>query len=542
MAKPFVPPGPIAAAFLASSSPIRIIEGPIESGKSTTCAMALYKRMCTMPRMQDGKRRSRWLVTRNTYPDLRGSTVETWLNWFPPEHYGRFYDTEPYIHEMRFADVEADVIFESFLDDRDDVIRSLRSKEYTGAWINETQFFARRLVFEIASRTGRYPRRMDIEHALEQGEGLEQFLVADLNAPFTEDHWIRYMRGDVPLPFDMPPEERMQYVKPANVEFFKQPPAIREIMAADGTTVRGYEVNPLAENLANMRDGVRSTLEMERLAHEAKAKGKPPPKAARYIELIGGKNKDEIDRDLMGRVVRQKVGAPATPQFRRERHVTSRDAEPIDGLKVVIGADHGLTPAVIFLQQIAGGWVAFDELCGENIGTDEFAPLVKARLLSRFPWVINSGYAAWGDPQGGWRGSTDTRVPFKLYAAHGIQMTSPAKKDSPEKRLEATRKVLSTEFNGKPRLMVHPRCERLIAALDGGAQVRRVKSDDGLRLVEEIVKNSHSHIFEALGYALWGGGEVREMLQRADATERPRIQNAIPKKRRILTVGRRMWR
>lgn len=534
----FYPPGIVADAFLKSTAPIRFIEGPIESGKSSTCANAIYMAMCLMPRAKDGKRRSRWLVTRNTYPDLRGSTVETWLNWFPPDVYGRFRDTEPYVHYMRFADVEADVIFESFADDKDDTIRSLRSKEYTGAWINEMQFMPRRLVFEIASRTGRYPRKVDVP-----GYNRRIFLVGDNNAPFTDDHWILRMRGDVALPLDMPPEEARQYSKPPEVEFFRQPPALKEIVGPDGETVRGYEVNPSAENLKNMDDGVRSTVEMEALARAAKEKGEKPPKPHRYIELTGGKTKDEIDRDLLGRVVRIASGAPATPQFRRERHVTREDLEPMENVPVVLGADHGLTPAVVFGQQINGGWVIFDELCGVNIGTDEFAPLVKARLLARFPWVTEVGYAAWGDPQGEWRGGTVTgtlTVPHRLYEAHGIKMRPPAKKDNPQARLEVTRRLLATEFNGRPRLIIHPRCVRLIDALEGGAQVRRVKNkDDGsLRLAEEIVKNAASHVFEALGYMLWGGGEVREMLQPV-ANRAPRIINTIPKKRRLLTVGRR---
>lgn len=535
----FKPPGPVAASYLVSTSPIRFIEGPINSGKSSSSAIAIYMAMCRMPKQKDGKRRSRWLVTRNTYPDLRGSTVETWLNWFPPEHYGRFFDTEPYVHEMRFLDVEADVIFESFLDDRDEVIRSLRSKEYTGAWVNEMQFMPRRLVFEIASRTARYPRQIDIAHALGPGQGLETWLIGDFNAPFTNDHWIRYMRGDIPLPLDMPPEERMQYVKPAEVEFFKQPPALLEVLGPDGSTVRGYEVNPRAENLDNMADGVRSTLEMEHLVAAAKISRAKMPKAHRYISLIGGRTKDEIDRDLMGRVVRLKLGAAATPQFRQERHVTHKDATPIEGKKMILCADHGLTPAVLFMQEINGGWVVFSEVVAENMDTDEFAPLVKAHMLTNYPWVVESGYAAWGDPQGGWRGSNSTKVPFKQYAAHGIVMRAPAPKDSPMLRLSAVRKCLSSEHGGKPRLMVHPKAERTIQALDGGAQVRRVKTPDGLKLVEEIVKNSHSHPFDALGYGLWGGGEVREMLQPADASTKPRIQNATPKKRRLITVGRR---
>ncbi len=540
----FIPPGPVAERFLRSHSPIRIMEGPIESGKSTTSAMALYAIMCSIPRNREGKRKSRMLVTRNTYPDLRGSTVETWLNWFPPEQYGRFFDTEPYLHQMRFLDVECDVVFESFLDDRDEVIRSLRSKEYTAAWVNEAQFFPRRLVFEIASRTGRYPRRIDIEHALKPGEGLTQRLIADLNAPFVNDHWIRYMRGDIPFPEDMPHEERVQYAKPPGVEFFKQPPALLEIFGADRKTVIGYEVNPDAENLANMADGVRSTLEMERLTREADEKSLPPPKPHRYIELTGGRSTDEITRDLLGRTVTVKTNAAATPGFRRATHVTPKDVKPMEGVAPVLGADHGLTPAVIFLQQINGCWIAFDELCGENIGTDEFAPLVKAKLMSRFPWCVETGYAAWGDPQGGWRGSTETRTPFKLYAAHGLTMRAPAPKDKPLLRLDATRRVLSTVKDDRPRLTVHPDCPRLIAALDGGAQVRRVKTPDGMKLVEEIVKNSHSHPFEALGYALWGGGEVRELITPTiqGVEPKPRVQNVIKRDRRIITVGRRRFR
>lgn len=519
--------------------PGRIIGGPIESGKSVTCAAALYAAMCTMPKDRSGKRRSRWLVTRSTYPELRGSTVETFLKWFDPAIYGKFRDSEPYSYQMRFLDVEAEVVFESFLDDRDETIRSLRSKEYSGCWVNECQFTPRRLFFELASRTGRYPRKADMPDGWQN----QIFIIGDHNAPFDGDHWILRMRGEVELPLDMPPEERMQYACPSWLKFFQQPPALKEEMGPDGKTVRGYVVNPEAENLKNMGEGVRSTEEMERLARAAREQGAAPPKPHRYIELIGGRSKDELDRDLLCRVVRVKSGAPATPQFRKERHVGSAEMQPVDGVAVVIGADHGLTPAALFAQSINGGWVVFDELVETNKDTNEFAPLVKAKLLTVFPWVGqgSGGYVAWGDPQGDWRGGTsDKRTPFQLYAAHGVTMRSPAAKDRPMARLAATRDVLSKEFNGKPRLLIHPRCKRLIESLDGGAQVRRVKTADGMKLVEEIVKNSASHVFEALGYLLWGGGEVAEMLKPAGAAERPRIQNAMPKKRRLITVGRRM--
>ena len=505
-------PGPIANRYLVSQSPIRIIQGPIESAKSSTSAMCLYAAMCTMPRWKDGKRRSRWLVTRTTYPELRGSTVETFLYWFPPEVYatpggGKFYDTEPYYYEMRFRDVVADVIFEAFPDDKEETIRALRSKEYTGAWINECQFTPRRLFFEIASRTGRYPPKKE----LPEGHALQQWVVADLNAPPTDDHWILRMRGDVPLPLDMPVEEKRQFEKPDNVAFFKQPPALIEEFESDGKTVKGYRVNPIAENLRNMRQD-------------------------RYIELTGGKSKAEIDRDLMGRVVPVKRGEAVFPQARRHLHVADRDMVPMPGAPVVLGMDFGRTPAVVFLQSLHGRWVVFDELVGFNVSASTFAPQVRALLQQRYP---DCPYSAWGDPSGDWRGQADDRTPFQLFRAAGIEVRAPAAKDNPQKRIEATESVMNTLIDGRPRLLINPGCKHLVAAVvDGGYVFTTKTGPDGVKLIKEPLKNNHSHIAEALQYALWGAGEVREVLRPQSGT-RKTITSAAPRTRKAFAFTAR---
>lgn len=499
-------PGPVSNRYFRSTSGIRIIQGPIESAKSTTSAMCLYAAMCTMPRWRDGKRRSRWLVTRTTYPELRGSTVETFLYWFPPEIYaapggGKFYDTEPYYYEMRFRDVVADVIFEAFPDDKDETIRSLRSKEYTGAWINECQYTPQRLFFEIATRTGRYPPKKE----LPEGMTLGQWVVADLNAPPVDDHWILRMRGDVPLPLDMPPEERRKYEKPPNVEFFKQPPALIEEFESDGKTVAGYRVNPVAENIQNMDKG-------------------------RYIELTGGKSKAEIDRDLMGRVVPVKRGEPVFPQARRALHVAEKPMAPMPGAPVVLGMDFGRTPAVVFGQSINGRWVILDEMVAFNMGAITFAPMVRQRLQERFP---DSPYSAWGDPSGDWRGQADEKTPFQIFRAAGIEVRAPAAKDAPQKRIEATEAVMTTLIDGRPRLLIDPGCKHLIAAVIDGGYVFTTKTDlDGVRLIKEPMKNAHSHVAEALQYLLWGAGEVREVL-RPQSASRKSITTATPRKRNL---------
>lgn len=501
--------GAVSSAFLASRSPINIIQGPIESGKSVTSAIKLYAAICTMPRDSKGKRKSRWLVTRNTYPDLRGSTVETFLHWFPPEIYahpkkGKFYDTEPYYYEMRFRDVEADVIFEAYPDDKDETIRSLRSKEYTGAWVNEVQFIPRRLFFEIASRTGRYPPMKD----LPEGGALQQWVIADHNAPPTDDHWILRMRGDVPLPEGMPDEERRQFEKPANLRFFKQPPALIERMAPDGKSVVGYDVNPKAENIENMRVG-------------------------RYLELTGGRTKAEIDRDLMGRVVRIVRGERVFPEFRREIHVAANPIPIMPGAAVTIGMDFGRTPAAIFMQQINGRWIVLRELVTFNTGITAFAPQVAMLLQKDFP---ECAYTAWGDPSGGWKGQNDDRTPFQILNAAGITVRPPALKDAPQKRIEAGGSVLSTMVDGMPRMLIDPSCKRLIAALEGGYVFATKSEADGTRLIKEPVKNEHSHVAEGWQYGLWGGGEVRDILTPVNSQRRT-VVSAIPKKRRIFSFG-----
>lgn len=504
----YKPSGPISNDFILSDAPVNIIQGPIESGKSAASAIKLYRHMCQMPRWKDGKRRSRWLVTRSTYPDLRGSTVETWLYWFPPEVYGKFYDTEPYIHEMRFLDVEADVIFESFLDDRDEVIRSLRSKEYTGAWINECRYTPQRLFIEIATRTGRYPPKQEIIH--ERPNGLQQLVIADTNAPNTDSHWLLYMRGDVPVPLDMPPEESRRYIKPATWQFWMQPPALKEVMKPDGKSVDRYEVNPVAENLQNMAP-------------------------TRYLELAGGKSKDEIDNDLMGRVVRVRSGDPVFPGFVTSQHVCSADMKPVSGSTVVVGSDHGMTPAVVFCQQINGIWYVFHEIVMPNAVTGEIAPRVKAILQADYK---DCPVMAWGDPAGNTASQTDRRTPHQIYQTFGIVMRAPADKDNPFKRISAGRKLLGEMINGVPRVQIHPRCVRLIDAIGGGYKMKRVKTDDGTRIEESVVKNQHSHVAEAWQYAMWGGGEVRELMKMPDDMRRG-PQSTIPKKRKLFRFQQR---
>lgn len=257
----YKPDGAQLERYLDSRANVVCIQGPVRSGKSVASVMRIYEAMMNVEPDHTGKRRSRWLVVRNSYPDLLNTTIKTWLDWFPEKLYGTFKWTPPYRHMMQFGDVEAEVIFQSFAGEED--IPSLKSLELTGAWINEAQYYSRRFVVAVLERTGWFPR-----------PGGASWLQIDMNAP-PLGHWVPIMRGDAPPPEDWTESERKAHIKPDTWDFLVQPAWFIERMDAQGS-VLAYDINPLAENLHIVGED-------------------------RIFGLLEGRTKDEIDADLIDR-------------------------------------------------------------------------------------------------------------------------------------------------------------------------------------------------------------------------------------------------
>ncbi len=79
--KVYTPAGPTIAAFHASDAFVRMLRGPIGSSKSTTCAVEIIRRAQAQEPGPDGKRHSRWVAVRNTYGELRTTTVKTFTRY-----------------------------------------------------------------------------------------------------------------------------------------------------------------------------------------------------------------------------------------------------------------------------------------------------------------------------------------------------------------------------------------------------------------------------------------------------------------------------
>lgn len=243
--KIYRPGGRVLAEYIADRSHVSIVRGSIGSGTSSASIMKMLAISMEQHKNPDtGLRHTRWCVVRNTFPDLKNTTVKTWLDWLPEEQYGRFYWDRPYRHLIRVGDMDMEVYFIA-LDSPDDV-RKMRSFEVTGFWFNELEFIEKEIVDEAESRTGRYP-------AVKDGGAKWDGVIADMNAP-REDHWIPLMMGEVPLPDNWTEEERLSYRKPDNWGYFVQPPAMLEERDGSGQLV-GYKMNPLAENIRWLKPG-----------------------------------------------------------------------------------------------------------------------------------------------------------------------------------------------------------------------------------------------------------------------------------------------
>lgn len=467
--------GSVLSRFFLDRQPVSGIRGPIGSGKTKAAMLKIWQIACEQtPSPMDGLRKTRWGCIRQTYPDLEGSTVKDFLETFPPEQYGEMYYSRPLEFHMSLGDVRCEVIFMAL--DRPEDVRKLRSTQFTGFYLHEMQYASKAIFDECHSRTGRYPGPAD-------GYPTWSGLIFDMNEP-GEDHWLLPMTGEVPYPEDTPPHERLMW--PKDWGYYIQPPALIEVFNPDGKTVRGYRINPRAENLKWLLPTY-------------------------YANLLRGKDKAWIDSRLMNRISVWVDGKPVWPQFNIETHVAKTALAPTPGYPILMGMDFGRSPAVIFAQLIANRWFILDEVIGRDIDTTEFAPLVKRKLDQRF-----GGYEfrIWGDPKGADKGQQSSRTSYDIMDSFGLRVDpAPCGDNDLTMRIGSVSFVLNGMHNGAPRILLCPQhCRTLKVAMAGKYHFRKQPMAGGYE--EKPHKDVYSNPADALQYLVVGEGEGRTMVGR----------------------------
>jgi hypothetical protein len=468
----YKPDGEVLKSFMKDDTFFRGIRGPVGSGKSVGCCVEVFRRALQQEKNADGKRRSRWAIIRNTNPQLRTTTIKTWLDWFPENDWGKFTWSVPYTHHIKKGDIDLEVIFLAL--DRPEDVKKLLSLELTGIWVNEAREIPKSIIDACTMRVGRFPSMRD-------GGPTWTGVIADTNAP-EEDHWWPIMAGEVPIPDHIPREQAKMLVKPDNWQFFTQPSGMVEDRNEEGE-VEDYKPNKAAENQKHMMKSY-------------------------YPNLIRGKTKSWIDVYVMNRLGSIQDGKPVYQMFAPDVHVAKEEVPIAAGLPVYVGVDFGLTPAAAFGQKVRGRWLIQSELVAIDMGIVRFAELLRNELSSRF--AACSEVYIYGDPAGDFRAQTDESTPFQILRGAGLK-AFPTHSNSVDLRLESVSSQLTKMAEGKPAFMIDRRCSSLIKGFEGGYQYKRMEVS-GERYADKPDKNMFSHIHDALQYLMLGAGEGRALM------------------------------
>ena len=478
----YTPDGAILASLICDNHRVRVCRGPVGSGKSVAAWMAMWRHATEQAKGPDGRRKSRWLITRSTYPALEDTTLNTHLEWFPEMEFGKLRRSRPFRRTMVDGEVECELIFMALEGPED--VEKLKSLEITGAYVNEAQFMGLEMFADILDRCGRFPR-----YDPESGEPGATWsgVIADMNAP-PHAHWAPIMCGEAPIPPWLNSDDRVKYVRPKDWVFYIQPPGLIEKKGAQGKVE--YLENPQAENKRYHKD----------------------PKF--YLGKIAGKTKSWIDTNVMNRPASETAGKPIYPMFSRVTHVfpelTANDQCPL-----LIGLDYGRTPAAVFCQRIRDRWIFLSELYMEDIGASTFAPMVKAHVNEYFKWAtdINGpGVRLWGDPAGMQGTQAGEITPQQVFHMNGLMVRPAVGAIRQRSRKEPVEKLLmSLSIEGGPRFLVSEACSMLVGGLQGGYHWKEVKGNRQATS-EEPEKTPESHICEAMEYVVFGEGEGRNLL------------------------------
>lgn len=458
---------PTMSAFMQSDKYVRVLGGPIGSGKSVCCTHTLMLWASLQEPNDEGVRKTRFLIVRNTADQLKSTTFKTIIDWFPPEKFGRYRATDKTLHyrlalpDQTIVDTEWMMIA---LDTPDDVRKAL-SLEATGLWGNESRELHQEVVDGLLMRVNRYPSAKD-------GGVTRPGAIFDTNMP-NEDTWW---------------EDKMEN-PPKNWGIFIQPPGVVTL----GEYTEKYREEPPEEIVIASNKGAKFAVDPDHDNYKYLAK-------SYYPNTGEGKTEDFINVYLRGKYGRALGGKPVYEEtFIPERHCAEGLTPVIsDQYPLCIGLDFGRTPAAVIGQTTPAGFVnIIGEVCAENMGMEKFVKTrLRPYLYEKFPH--NSYYIA-PDPAGYQNTQLGEVSPAKWLSAEGFRLVRPNTND-PELRVQAIERILMEGLDSRARFQIDKAKAPLTYQGLNGKYRWKVDKHGNLTGNREPIKNKWSHPAEALQY------------------------------------------
>ena len=446
-------PSTTGSAFHTDDTFVKLIFGPYGSGKSTACCFDIVKRACQMPMWYQGRRKSRFIIIRNTSGELYSTTLQTWLVWFSGLGDINKRQKPLLTYEHLFNDgkgmVELELIFIAL--DREQDVRKIKSLEATGCYINELSEVPQGALSHLKGRVNhRYPGPAFCPEPYWSG------IIADTNPPDT-DHWIFNDFESKAL---------------SNYRIFRQPPGL--IMGADGEWLR----NPEADNAENLSKDY-------------------------YLKLAEGQTKDFVKVFCLGEYGSVGFGKQVYPEYNDALHAVD-DIKYDDLLPLYLGFDFGLTPACIVCQFSARGQLrALKEYTADGMGIRTFAEsIVLPAIAQEFPnaRIVN----VLCDPAGVAR---DNILEELSCISELVSLGLPAiaaRTNEIDPRLGAVRFFLNRMANGQPSFVLSrtgcPVLRKGFIKDYAYRRLRRVAVSTEERYHDKPQKNAASHVHDSLQY------------------------------------------
>jgi hypothetical protein len=454
---------PTVARFMKSAAFMRIIAGPVGSGKTTGCLFEIFRRACEQRPAADGYRYTRFAIVRQTLKQLKDTVLKDIITWLDGIATYKVSDQTIYIE---IGDIRSEWLLIP-LDTPDDQ-RRLLSMQITGAWLSEAIEMDTALIAPLSGRCGRYPG----PHL----GGASWFgLIADTNMPTEGTEWHKLMTEPAP-----------------DLQVFLQPSGL----------------SPDAENLEWLTQ-TPETLKLDALDPIRRGQGRSYYE--RFLRQYGE------DSDWIKRYVQAQYGddpsgtAVFRDSFKSSFHVVD-EVLPIQGALLLIGQDFGRDPCSVICQfDHKGRLLVLEEVDAEDIGLElhvvsALRPiLMSERYLGKRSVVV-------GDPSGVSKSSIYEETTFDVMKRMGFA-AFPAPTNDIAPRLRAIEAFLLGQRDGGPQMIIdRQRCPKLIRGLSGGYRFAKTRAGVRRPLPD---KNEYSHVIDALQYAcLAAHGGMTGMLGR----------------------------